>query len=1218
MPRTANLKCVKWQLDEKEDEIFIYVTGLTEQNETIHVRIKGFEPFVYLEVPDSFPVERGMSLLQRGFSQWGIVPTKIKYEKKYLCMHLKEAKFYKLYFETSKNIRALQYILKRPKYVGGVKYQFRLHEQAVNPLIKFATVQNIQLGGWINVTEQIDKSMKSTKSTKGSDNFSNCDIDMNVFHTKVKYLPDKTDRINPSLFSFDIENYSINKNSKSPNAEIKANRIFQIAVQFGRIRNDCDSFSSHLVTTNNCPLIDGTEVINCKNERDLIIAFCKLLMKCNPDIITGYNILKYDWDYIIKRSKIVGCLNHVLMCSRNNGEKSKIDQIKWSSGAYGEQIFNFLNPYGMMNIDVYPEIERNYKLNTYSLNSVSKEFLNDEKEDVSYKQMFTLFEMSCVMEKLFDKGEIDLDVLKNEVNECMEPEDYIVPTHDYEFRNHVLEVWNCVKQTSNIDDFTKSVREGIKRIGVYCIQDTKLPVRLFQKLHLWEGLQQMSNITGIPMWMLQIKGQQIKVFAQIYRRTHYANVVIEDSSYFSQNTQKYMGATVIEAHPGLYEDIVTLDFASLYPSIMIANNMCPTTLIENDDPIKDEDCNVIAWDEHRGCKCGQDTKVRNTKVKAENVLCGSHKHRFHKVVRDENNVVISGREGLIPKLLGDILSERKKVKKKIKIMKQKIKIMKQNGASDDEVFQYEADYNIYDKRQLGLKISANSTYGFFGATKGYYPVKEIAASVTAYGRYLIKETRDIAIEKFGVKVVYGDTDSVMILFKTKNVKEIFKKGKECADYISSQFVYPIELEFESLYKMYLLLTMKRYLCKEIDIESNVIGKVKKGVVSKRRDNCEFLRDVYNKIIDLILNNGSKEQVMNTIVDSAYSLFTKNHSDKKFVLYKGINDVDSYDEESHVSHVMLARKMKERGDEVPPNTRLAYLFLVNNKKGALQGEKVEEWQYYLENKYKLNLKIDYLYYLEKQLVKPLNELLSVMYPGEEYVYEKHDDRIVNEFVRIFTNLIKNNKIELNEFVVNNLLDRLIPINKCSSNKKRLDEIDDALLFVKKALKRSDAPMLYMYIRYYMEYTRKKYDSWDTHDNSQNNSITSLFGLKVMSNSNNYLNENNNKKFKKFKNLKYLEQCVGDEGMKLQIRKYHDREILDKVYKKFGVKKRAIKRPKQNQTTIKKDCKLMKEFYTNHMLYHEVVKQLKSYFSPMIEFVDDDWVVEGEWWGSDDEI
>jgi DNA polymerase delta subunit 1 len=125
---------------------------------------------------------------------------------------------------------------------------------------------------------------------------------------------------------------------------------------------------------------------------------------------------------------------------------------------------------------------------------------------------------------------------------------------------------------------------------------------------------------------------------------------------------------------------------------------------------------------------------------------------------------------------------------------------------------------VLDGRQLALKVSANSVYGFTGAIVGKLPCLEISASVTAYGRQMIEHTKKMVQERFttangyaaDAEVVYGDTDSVMVNFRAGTVGDAMRLGSEAAEAITATFMKPISLEFEKVYFPYLLISKKRY------------------------------------------------------------------------------------------------------------------------------------------------------------------------------------------------------------------------------------------------------------------------------------------------------------------------------------------------------------------------------------------------------------------------
>eukprot|EP00971_Amphidinium_carterae_P313515 6230704-Amphidinium_carterae.1 len=156
------------------------------------------------------------------------------------------------------------------------------------------------------------------------------------------------------------------------------------------------------------------------------------------------------------------------------------------------------------------------------------------------------------------------------------------------------------------------------------------------------------------------------------------------------------------------------------------------------------------------------------------------------------------RKGLLPMILEELLSARKQAKKQMAEAEDPTKKMVLNG------------------RQLALKLSANSVYGFTGAANGIMPCLEISGSVTAFGRSMIDHTKNMVEAHYTIakgyahdaEVVYGDTDSVMVKFGVETVKEAMDLGNEAADMVSKTFLKPIKLEFEKVYCPYLLMNKK--------------------------------------------------------------------------------------------------------------------------------------------------------------------------------------------------------------------------------------------------------------------------------------------------------------------------------------------------------------------------------------------------------------------------
>ena len=277
--------------------------------------------------------------------------------------------------------------------------------------------------------------------------------------------------------------------------------------------------------------------------------------------------------------------------------------------------------------------------------------------------------------------------------------------------------------------FDRWRRQDAKEIGEvseYCIKDTILPIQIMDKLKTIPNLVEMAKATWVPMSFLIERGQQIKVFSLMVKTaTGYEYCIPTIYSKRDQDDEeeqeKFQGATVLEPKKGAYyEPIVALDFASLYPSIMRAHNLCYSTYVFDKASINK---NFYEYEEFE--------------IQGE-------KHYFVSKRKGEDEKVFA----LLPKILADLKNFRSQAKKDMARTK---------GTPLEAVF---------NGKQLAYKICMNSVYGFTGVTKGMLGLKAIASAVTCRGRQMIDETKATVEGNFeGSEVVYGDTDSVMVKFK---------------------------------------------------------------------------------------------------------------------------------------------------------------------------------------------------------------------------------------------------------------------------------------------------------------------------------------------------------------------------------------------------------------------------------------------------------------------
>lgn len=1093
--RSTIFKANYWNYTETDNDLHIYVGGMTQENKSVLFRIDGYTPLIYLQLPNhivwnSKRTKVLFRYLREKFKP--LSPVNYEYQSRYLLHYKEKVQVLALTFPNYKaSTKFANSMTKYQHIISGLSNRrcvfeagdFKVHEHNIDPVLTYTGQLGLPLAGWLQAKEYLPEDEEEL--SEDDREFSTADIDYFCRFDDIQTVDMGITQVNPKYASFDIECNSKNVNSKLPKPEIPENVVFQIGYVVGRV--GMTEYKKYLLTLMSPHPIEDVTMIYCKDEKDLLLKFSKRIREDDPTIFITYNGMKFDWDYLIKRAKLYSIFNQFSKISRIIGEKTPEKIGKWASGAYGVQEFVYMDPTGRLNLDIKIEVERNYKLSKYSLDSVSEFFLKEHKEDITPAQLFMLYRIAELEEKLETTKLTDLQT------EAMH-----IMTFE-KCHGVVLDLRRRILYCKTKEKLLKLIKTALYITGVYCVQDCVLPIRLERHLKLFAGMEAMSNTTSVPMSYLHTRGQQIKIVSQIYRRTLNESLIIphNDKRESDAVNEKFEGAMVVDATPGDHKNVATLDFASLYPSLIIAYNICYTTLIKDEDPISDKKCHILDWESHVGCE--HDTQKR--KKKKGDVICGHYRYRFRKVVFRPDGT--TKYEGVLPRLLRHLLAQRKVYKKKMEFAEAVLKmhrglatpdnlafykkigytIIEAGSLTTEEESQTQSEQIVYNAIQLAYKVSANSMYGILGARKGYIPLIAGASSVTAMGRDSIRKVINYILKRYpGATLVYGDTDSCMIKFVGKTLLESYELAED-AEETASHFLKsymqgisenyttkcgkrlnkvnikdlldeedlvqkitydanPMYLEFENMYGRYFLLTKKRYIAYSVNKEGKVIGITKKGVVIARRDNCKFLRDTYGAVSKYILDEKDRKEVEYQLYDSVTKLLTLQVPPKDLILYKGMKSLPDYakkkkvkayverkvggrkmteavDEEFYIDrngdpfddpigpldprlvyekpppHIMLALKMSRRGDDIPPNSRLEYIFLDTGEVEELQGNKIEDFTYYNEYKRSKRLKIDYVYYFERQLIKPIDEMLTVKYLQKDEKFSKLIKRIDKE-------------------------------------------------------------------------------------------------------------------------------------------------------------------------------------------------------------------------------
>ncbi|KAH9131844.1 hypothetical protein AeRB84_021559 [Aphanomyces euteiches] len=321
------------------------------------------------------------------------------------------------------------------------------------------------------------------------------------------------------------------------------------------------------------------------------------------------------------------------------------------------------------------------------------------------------------------------------------------------------------------------------------------------------------------------------------------------------------------------------------------------------------------------------------------------------------------KKGILPLILEELLSARKQAKRDMATAPDAMTKAVQNG------------------RQLALKVSANSVYGFTGANVGQLPCIPIASSVTAYGRELLLKTREhvetlYTVEngyKHNAQVIYGDTDSVMVKFGVETVAEAMPLAEEAAKLVSDIFPRPIKLEFEKVYYPYLLMNKKRYAGLLWTKPEKYDKLDTKGLETVRRDNCLLTRRMVESILKKILIERNVDAAISYTKHIISELLQNKIDISLLVITKGLSkSSDSDDYKVKQAHTELAARMKKRDPGSAPvlGERIAYVIIDKGKNVPLY-EKAEDPVYALTN----NIPIDCDYYMSNQLQNPIERIFE---------------------------------------------------------------------------------------------------------------------------------------------------------------------------------------------------------------------------------------------------
>jgi len=258
------------------------------------------------------------------------------------------------------------------------------------------------------------------------------------------------------------------------------------------------------------------------------------------------------------------------------------------------------------------------------------------------------------------------------------------------------------------------------KVVKYCIQDAALALKILLAVGTVRKGMDLAAVTKLPVEDVLVSGTSTLADSLLIRAADRNDIGVPMNGRRSNEGDAIEGGYVHTMNPGLYHWVVVLDFKSMYPSLIIANNICFTTLAKDGEIVAPSGARYLAPER---------------------------------------------RKGLLPTILSGLMAQRDDIKKQMK------------AAKDDKERAY------LNGLQAAVKVVMNTFYGVFASSFYRFTDKSIGASITAFARANITGIIK-TLEDEGHPVIYGDTDSVFVLSPHPNLEESVAFGKAQAERFS--------------------------------------------------------------------------------------------------------------------------------------------------------------------------------------------------------------------------------------------------------------------------------------------------------------------------------------------------------------------------------------------------------------------------------------------------
>ena len=814
---------------KNKDVYTIRCFGVTKTGVSVTCKITGFTPFYYIKVPNNFnrvQLQHFLNYIESSYALRDFTNPLARENGKHKSRVVEKKdlfgfkngtqyKFVQLVFNNYSALMKSRYLFKKATTIPNVTNKptkFKLYESNFEPFMRYCHIKDILMAGWIKIPKGKYSITRDSATTQ---------VEVSIDRRLVISSRQVQDIGNFLQASWDIEVYSHDRTFPDPEFKIKSpdggggiiypNEIFQIATTY-RYTNETETLVKHLLTLKRCSKINDPNVIveECKNEKELIQRWVEIVSLMDPDIFYTYNGDSFDCMYLIERAVLCGLAHKkksgsktvysgdlLKKLSRLTEKQAEMKREYFSSSAYGDSEFNRIYIPGRLNYDLLIHYKRGMKkYSSYKLDNIASEVLKENKHDVSAKEIFDYYQGGdpdkikqiaeyCVQDTALLQKLVDKQLILTNIMQLANVT--FVPIGFLTTRGQTIKVFSQVLRKARQMDFlvphTNFNEDAypifLKLKEPHLFEDNIIHEKTY--IEIDAGKSQGNKRMTISGRLSEIVDDTTVVIlsdTEIEREFYNIKFKYKSNNYdiarmWSNEDavdDSFTGATVLEPTCGFFNDnIAVLDFASLYPTIMISRNLCYSAFVMDSKYLDIPGVNYekIAWDDRVEYKLRQKCEAIGKSGKSKGEVCGkqayfeitnelgitgyycrihdpekktrSSDEKFQKRDVSYNYTVVQPHKdpntgevvnkGVLPALLEELYAERKRVKR--------------------EMAQAQKDGNklladILDSTQLAIKVSLNSTYGFLGRGQGNLILKELGSIVTAVGRMLIEQSKEYA------------------------------------------------------------------------------------------------------------------------------------------------------------------------------------------------------------------------------------------------------------------------------------------------------------------------------------------------------------------------------------------------------------------------------------------------------------------------------------------